>query len=224
MAIVASATAPVLFSSLSRLQNEKDKFENTFFNFQKYVGLLVIPMGIGIFVFRRFVTHLFLGEQWGAAIDFIGLWALFAGFKVVLSNYCSEVYRSLGRPQLSVAVQVLQILILIPLLIYGANSSFRTLYVLRSLSVLPMIIINLLIMKMMVKISISRMFLNIIPYTISALIMLGAGIWLRNLSQSLLWTVFSIIVCILIYFGSLMVLFPRTRKDIFVLVGKVRKV
>ena len=90
MAIVISATTPVLFSALSRLQDNEDAFKHTFFSFQKNVGLLILPLGTGIFLFRDFITKLLLGNQWTEASYFIGWWGLSSAITIVLSHYCSE--------------------------------------------------------------------------------------------------------------------------------------
>ncbi|MGR5967705.1 oligosaccharide flippase family protein [Bacillus paranthracis] len=49
LALVTAATVPVLFSALSRLQNNKSEFERLFFKFQRLVSVLVLPLGVGIF-------------------------------------------------------------------------------------------------------------------------------------------------------------------------------
>ena len=55
--IITAATTPVLFSSLSRLQNDREQFNEMFFKFQKLVGILIIPIGIGIFLFSDLITR-----------------------------------------------------------------------------------------------------------------------------------------------------------------------
>jgi len=52
MGLITSATTPILFSGLSRLQNDEKEFNVFFFNFQKWVGLLVVPLGVGIFCYH----------------------------------------------------------------------------------------------------------------------------------------------------------------------------
>lgn len=52
--IITAATTPVLFSSLSRLQNNEKDFNQMFFRFQKIVGILVFPIGMGIFLLHMF--------------------------------------------------------------------------------------------------------------------------------------------------------------------------
>ena len=42
----------------------------------KAIGMIFVPMGIGIYLYRSFITSFLLGEQWKDAVDFIGLWGL----------------------------------------------------------------------------------------------------------------------------------------------------
>ena len=106
MNLITASTTTVLFSALSRAQSNKIEFDKLFFKFQRNVGLLLLPMGIGICIYRRFITKILLGGQWGDATNFIGLWALVNATKVLFSNYCSEAYRAMGRPKISVMVQI----------------------------------------------------------------------------------------------------------------------
>ena len=124
MSLITAATTPVLFSALSRLQDDEVEFRRLFFRFQKIVGLLVIPIGVGIFLFRDLVTEVLLGHQWLEAANFIGLWGLTSSITIVLSHYCSEIYRAKGRPKLSVLAQVLHILCLVPTVLWAINYGF----------------------------------------------------------------------------------------------------
>ena len=49
LGMVTAATTPVLFSALSRLQNNESQFNQLFFKFQRSVALLLFPLGIGVF-------------------------------------------------------------------------------------------------------------------------------------------------------------------------------
>ncbi|MBP5449334.1 MAG: oligosaccharide flippase family protein [Spirochaetales bacterium] len=58
--IITAATIPVLFSALCRLQNDFREFENMLLKFQKIVGIMVVPIGIGIFLFSDVVKFVML--------------------------------------------------------------------------------------------------------------------------------------------------------------------
>lgn len=211
MNLITSATTTVLFSALSREQNNKEKFEKIFFSFQRNVGLLIFPMGIGIFIYHEFVTSILLGSQWTEAAGFIGLWGLMNAVKIIFSNYCSEAYRAMGRPKVSVVVQISQLIVLVPAIIYGATKGFETLYVMRCLVSCELIIVNFFTVNHTIKISPVKMIKNVLPEMIASVIMGGIAIVLQQVNNSAIWNCLSILICALTYFGIIF-LIPATRE------------
>lgn len=207
--IITAATTPVLFSSLSRLQNDREEFNEMFFRFQKLVGILVIPIGMGIFLFSDLITMILLGEQWMEASQFIGLWGLTSALTIVLSHYSSEVYRSIGKPKLSVLSQWLHIAALWPVVLIFVNKGFEPLYFARSLVRLEGIFVNLIIMYVYVKMDIGKMLTNIIPSLVASTSMLSVLLLpdARNIWVELLYVLF----CCLIYW-AVVLLFPTERQ------------
>lgn len=211
MGLVTSATMPILFSSLSRLQDDNDGFQRMFFKFQKLVGLLVIPLGVGIFCYSDFITAIFLGGQWAEAAGFIGLWGLTSSATIIFSHYSSEVYRAKGRPKLSVLAQVSHIVFLWPTVLIAVRYGFETLYISRSLIRFQGIIINMILMYGVIRISPWKMVLNVMPSILASIVMLAVAYALRGVSQdNMWWTALSIITCMAVY-GGIVSLFPAER-------------
>lgn len=168
MGLITAVTTPVLFSALSRLQNDEREFQRLFFRFQKMVSILIIPLGVGIFLFSDFVTSVFLGNQWAEASGFIGLWGLTSAVMIVLSHYSSEVYRAKGKPKLSVFSQLLHLAFLFPTVLIAVKFGFETLYISRSLIRLTGIAINLCLLGWVVKIPVGNMMTNVMPACLAA--------------------------------------------------------
>ena len=206
--IITAATTPVLFSSLSRLQNNREDFNAMFFKFQKLVGILILPIGMGIFLFSNLITKILLGYQWMEASSFIGLWGLTSAITIVLAHYSSEVYRSIGKPKFSVLAQWLHIIVLWPVLLFYVNKGFEALYISRSLVRLELVLVQLLIMAVIVKMNVAKMFTNILPSVIAASSMLL--IMLLPSSESMLMQLLYILICICIYFAVIL-MFPEER-------------
>lgn len=198
--LITAATTPILFSVLSRLQNDRTQFQEMFFKFQKLVGILVIPLGVGIFCFRDLITEILLGGQWVEAANFIGLWGLTSAVTIVLAHYCSEVYRSLGKPKLSVLAQLLHIIVLCPAMLIATKYDWETIYITRSAVRLELVLVNLGIMYYIIKLSPVKMVSNVFPSIISAAIMGVVGVGLLSIGTSIWWQLISIILCITIYF------------------------
>lgn len=210
MNLIICAITPVLFSSLSRLQDDPSQFKILFLKFQKIVGVFIIPMGVGLFCFRDFVTVLLLGEQWIEASDFIGLWGLTSAVTIVLSHFSSEVYRSLGRPKLSVLSQFLHLIVLCPVVYISINYGFQVLYTARALVRLEGILVNLILMYYLIRMSPLVMFKNISVSIFSSLIMALCAFLLLNINDSFSLNFIYIFLCVIMYF-LVVCAFPRER-------------
>ena len=209
MGLVTAVTTPILFSSLSRLQKDENLFQSLFFRFQKVVGLLVMPIGMGIFLFRDFATDVFLGEQWKEASGFIGIWALTSSVTIILSYYSSEVYRAKGKPKLSVLAQILHLIVLLPVILISVKYGFKTLYIARSLVRFEMIFVNLLLMTFVIGISGTKMLKNVAPSIIAALLMMLL-FYILPTSTSIWQTFLYIILCAITYLFTIS-LYPKER-------------
>ena len=199
MGLITSISTPILFASLSRLQSDQKEFEKMFFSFQKYVALLVLPLSVGIYMYSEFFTTILLGEQWLETSGFIGLWGLTSGVTIVLSHYCSEVYRAKGYPKFSVLAQVLHIIVLCPVVLIYAHSNFETLYIARSFVRFELVLVNLIIMYNLIKISPIKMIINIIPSIISSVLMGLFAYAMLQYSTNFVFQLVSIIVCVCVY-------------------------
>ena len=213
MGIISSATVPVLFSALSRYQNDEEQFRETFFRFQRMAAMLVIPLGFGMYVYRELAVAILLGSQWGEAEQFFGMWSLTSSITIVISHYNSEVFRSKGKPKLSVLSQCLHLAFLIPLLIWSKDKGFAVLTTTRSLVRLQGIAVGLCIMHFIFKIKVSKIIMNILPSLVAACVMAIAGSVLRMLIDSVVWELFTVLLCVLIY-AVFMLLIPAGRKQL----------
>lgn len=206
--VITAATTPVLFSILSRLQNDREEFYDMFFKFQKTVAILIIPLGVGMFLFKDLITTILLGNQWMEASGFIGLWGLTSAVTIVLAHYSSEVYRAIGKPRLSVLAQWLHIIVLWPVILIFVSHGFESLYVARSLVRLELVFVQLIIMALFVKINVIKMFTNILPALIASLSMLLILLFPRT--ESIPLQLLYILVCMCVYF-IVICLFPKER-------------
>lgn len=220
MAIVTASITPVLFSSLSRLQNKEDSFKTIFYNVQKYVAYLVFPMAIGGYVYRDFITKIFLGDKWSEASNIIGIWILTSAIVIVFSNFNSEVYRAKGKPKLSFISQVAHLIFLIPTCIVSLNYGFWTFIYARSLIRIQGVFVGLIIMGNIMKFSIKKILVSSIKPGISSIIMGIVALNLRKFSNSVIWNITSIFICIIVYLIISLILIYRKSIDIKITIKK----
>ncbi|WP_418223291.1 lipopolysaccharide biosynthesis protein [Clostridium isatidis] len=220
--IVTDSTTSVLFSTLSRLQNNKVKFEASFLKFQRLAAYLLFPMSIGIFIYRDLVTSILLGSKWAEASLFVGIWGLSSSISIVFGQYCGEVYRALGKPKISLLAQILHLVVLVPVLIITSKESFTVLIYSRSLLRVQYIIVNVLLMNYFIKIGIIKMIKNIIPSIVGSVIMGCIAIILSNIEKGIVWDFISIILCIFIYAITILI-FPSVREEAEYLINSIKK-
>lgn len=122
--LISSAVTPVIFATLSRMQGDRAQFDRAYFKMQSYLAMFVVPIAFALFVFRESIVLVFLGDQWVEASTFLGLYGMESAFSVVIGYMASEAYRSLGKPRLSVAVQLAYLAATVPCMFFSAKAGF----------------------------------------------------------------------------------------------------
>lgn len=212
MSLITASIVPVLFSALSRLQDDTEKFNSIYLNTQRLVSVFVFPLGIGIYLYSNLATKILLGSKWSEASGVIGIWAITSAIMIVFGNFCSEVYRAKGRPKLSFLAQLLHLVVLVPVCIISSKYGFWPLVYARAWIRMEFVLVHFIIMKFAIGIPAGKTFKNVMPTSISAMAMGLVGYLLQQISKGLLWSFASIIICSLFYFGVLY-LFPNMHKE-----------
>ena len=220
MSLITASVTPVLFSALSRLQSDDERFVSVYFRAQRLVAAFVIPLGVGIYLYRDVATRVLLGSRWDEASGIVGIWGVTSAIAVVLGHYSSEVYRAKGRPKLSFLAQVLHLVVLAPACVISSRHGFWPLVTVRSWIRLEAVAVHFLLLRFVIGISIAPMLMNLLPIALSTAAMGLTGSLLRQVNPGFAWTLGSVIVCVVTYLGSLC-LFPSLRREMRAVVGKL---
>ena len=159
--LITTALLPVVMPSLSRLQNNLPEMRKTLLNFQKYTAIILLPLGTGIFCFSDLITEIMLGDQWHEAAGFIGLWGLMEVVTVIFSRFCSVIFPAIGKPRISVIVQILHLVVLVPATVISVQYGYEALYITRSFVRLEGVVVNVIFAYALIKLSPKRLLLNI---------------------------------------------------------------
>lgn len=223
VSLITAIILPVIMPTLSRLQDDFPEMRRVLLRFQKTTAIILLPLGAGIFVFRDLITNIVLGSQWTEAAGFLGLSGLMEAVVVIFARFCSPVYPAIGKPRVSVIVQILHLIVLIPAIIISGQYGFKALYITRSLVRLELVLVNMIAVYVLIKQSPWKMLSNIIPQSTCSILMAAVGCILLKFNNSIALSLVWIILCIGIYFTSLYFLFPKERKDINHLLQTVLK-
>lgn len=222
MSIIVYAASPVLLSALSRLKMDAHAFKSMFYDFEEKLGVIIIPLGIGIYVYKELLTKILLGSQWAEATSFIGLWGLMRAIHIVFGIFTVEVFVSLGKPKYSVLTQILELVVLLPVLLITAPIGYQALYVARSMVVFWCVAVEMVLLRMVANISPLIIVINVLPYIGAAILMGVLGNFLVAICTNIIWQIGSALICSIFYFGILMVI-PKSRKTVNELLWMVKK-
>ncbi len=208
--VITASILPVIMPAISRLQDDLPKMRETLLNFQKYTSVLLIPLGVGIYMFSDLITKVMLGNKWLEAAPFIGLWGVMEVLTVIFARFCSNVYPAIGKPRVSVVVQILHLAVVIPAVIISGQYGFKCLYITRSFIRLEGVLVNLIAVYLMIKQSTWKMVINIFPELFSSLIMALVAFALLKFNNSTVISIGWVLICAIVYFAILYV-FPTER-------------
>lgn len=159
----------------------------------------MFPMGLGVYLYSDLATSLMLGSKWAEASNIIGIWALTSSVLIVTSHFNSEVYRSKGKPKLSLLAQLISLSFLTITCLISVKYGFWTLVYARALIRFQGVITGLIIMSLVMKFPIIDTIKNLLKPLILTSLMGGLAIILKQVSNSMMWSFTSILLCALTY-------------------------
>ena len=213
LSLITGATTSVLFTSLSSCQDDSEKFKKVFFTFQKYTAVFVLPTGVLLFCLNELVTKILLGNHWMEASFFIGIWGLCTSIVCVFGTYCREVYRAKGRPDISLLVQVLHLLFIVPICIVFVNRGFHDFSIARSIAYLQIILVHFYFISTKFKISPISMIIIVKEPLIFSVIIGILPYFLVGIIPFSYYTHIAIGCLSLILYAFLLLMVPSYRND-----------
>lgn len=205
LAIPQNGITNVLIVALSKCNDDKEAYSKTFFNMQRILAYILLPMGFGIFLYRELAVKIVFGSGWEDAEFVIAFWSLASIFRILLVSLNSAIYISKGKPKISVYLQLLDILILIPCCVCGVKYGLMTFVIVRCIARLDIVIPSLIIISKVFDISVKRLAMNLTKPMAISLLMFVVGFLTKNIYDSFAWQFISIFICMICYCGLFVV-------------------
>ena len=221
--IVTAALTPVLFSALSKLQDDDTEFKRLFLNIQKLLCTFLIPLSVGVYFYREFATWVLFGDQWGEAADIIGIMAITTVLRTIFVSTYGDAFRAKGHFKVPLVLQLIDLLFMIPACIISVNFGFWPLVYTRAFIKLDLIVPDLFLVKKICNISIKETLKMMFPSLLSTLVMVVAIVLLQMVNQAVVWSIVSIIICIVLYFCVLFMFKEERNKFLYPIIKKIKK-
>ena len=210
-AMATAAVTPVLFSALSKLQNDEEQFNRSMFDMQKIICMLLLPAGVGLSAYRCLATDILFGSNWAEAAEIVGYISVTLALRTVFTSFYSSVYRAKGKFYIPLVLQLLSLVMMVPAYIFAAKRGFWELVHMRAIMNLNLIIPEMICLAVVCRISLYRTLRELSHPLVATLVMLVAIVGLQSIGDSVVWEVLSIAICICVYGGALL-LFKEERK------------
>lgn len=172
VSLITAIILPVLMPAMARTQNNIKQMREIIYKMQRYIGFFLIPLGGFIFAFRSQLTSILLGNQWSQISLFIGIWAISEVIMLIFSRFSSNIFPAVGKPHLSVVIQILHLVILIPAVYISAKVSFEALYWTRTMVRFELLALNIFFAYRIIKLSFFKSVINVFPYIITTFILI----------------------------------------------------
>lgn len=212
MGMLSASVSPVLLTILSKLKCNDKKFRETFINIQNLILYLAIPMGIGLFIFRKTATIILFGYSWIEAADIVGAWSIMMMFSVIFYSMPAELYKSKGIPRMLFIFQVMYLVVLVPICYFSTEYGFWAMVYIRCICVIWQVILSIIFIRKIFKINLYEYFSTFFIPIMGTLCMACLSIVYKLFFDTLLSDILGIIVGILVYISFIIVF---ARKEIY---------
>lgn len=209
--IITAALTPVLFSSLSKLQDDIDGFNRLFIKVQHLLCVFLIPLSVGLFCYRDFATLVMFGDKWAEAADIIGIMSLTTALRTIFVSFYSDLYRAKGKFYIPLILQLIDVLILVPVCIVSVKAGFWSLVYARAFAKLVLIVPDIIIAWYVCRLKPMESIKVFLPSVVASIAMAALAYGLNCIGTTIIWKIISILICALCYFFVLF-LFKKERK------------
>ena len=199
LALITASIPTVLFSGLSRLQNDDGAFHRLYYTVQRAMAFLVLPMGTGILLYSDLATGVLLGGGWAEAAPIVGLWAFSTALMAIGSWPGSEVFRAKGQPRLSLLAQLGSLALSVPICLSAVPHGFDAAVRAAVISRFKLLIIVWVLLRARFSFRLRDMLINLWKPALCTALMAGFALLLRQCGGGALWDWLSIGLCVLFY-------------------------
>ena len=212
ISIITASTISVLIAGLSSAQNNPAEFKKIYYSFLKGIGILTIPLGVGILMYDDLVCSILLGSQWKDATIVIGVWGFVLAESVIFNGMSGAVIISVGRPRELFISNISQAIVMIPAFFIGSKYGFEKMVIITTIVRIELPAIQTLIMCRVSNIHISEVISVLKKYIIATIIMGVTALVLKQLYSGIIYEIVSVIICVATYFGILFII-PEGRNE-----------
>jgi lipopolysaccharide exporter len=110
----------VIFPTYASMQDQPDAMRQGFLATVRFVQILTVPICLGLIITAGPLVRVAFGEQWLEAIPIVRVLAFYA-WVISVGYHVGGIYKAIGRPDISVKLSILTLIVLVPALLIGSR-------------------------------------------------------------------------------------------------------
>lgn len=185
LSVVESSVMPVFYSGISRMQSDEDELISFFYRSQRALALFLLPIACGVMLLSNLVVIVLLGTQWLEGETLISWIAITLSLRMLFCYMGNQTLRAVGKPGLITLICVVYLVFYVPFLYFCAGMPFEVFSVLVPCGYLPLIVIELVVLRSAVGLSPLTMFRGLAPIALNCVVPSIAIVLLLQLSDSI---------------------------------------
>lgn len=198
--LIVAPLLPVLYSYLSREQDNFAKIKDITAKSNKIILSLVIPASIIFIALSDTIANIFLGDKWTGISEVIMVF----GIRTIISYLImgnSEAYRAMGRPDLNTKIFIICLLIYLPLCCTAAPYGLKIFIYARLFMIIIGMFIKFYFSEKFLGIKLSNYIYSIKWQILAGLAMFGSIMYLKNVAVTnvFLYLITSLLAGMLVY-------------------------
>jgi len=176
--------AGVIFPAFSTIQDQPNELRRGFLASVRIVDLMAVPICLGLLIAADPIVRVMFGNQWLDIIPILRVLAVYA-WVYSLGFHVGGLYKAIGRPDISLRLSILTLLIIVPSLLIGARFGLIGVAIGHLMAVLIRRIISIGIATRFVNVSMADIFRELKPSFLSASVMAPVVIAVLYLTTTL---------------------------------------
>jgi len=176
--------AGVIFPAFSTIQDQPNELRRGFLASVRIVDLMAVPICLGLLIAADPIVRVMFGNQWLDIIPILRVLAVYA-WVYSLGFHVGGLYKAIGRPDISLRLSILTLLIIVPSLLIGARFGLIGVAIGHLIAVLIRRIISIGIATRFVNVSMTDIFRELKPSFLSASVMAPVVIAVLYLTTTL---------------------------------------
>jgi O-antigen/teichoic acid export membrane protein len=182
--IIFGPILPVLYSHLSRLNNDKEKMRTTAESATSILSVIAIPISILFLAYSSELQEVVFGAKWTGIGVVIAAMAMMHGYSWIV-GVNGEFYRATGKPNYETIVTASTLLIYLGVYLYMINYGLDSFVWARMGLALGALLLHLALLKHLFKVNLYVIYKRILTITIVSILAvysarLGVGLVLKD--------------------------------------------